>query len=199
MMPLRTIFADCRMGLVHTDGREVDDAGYVRQPLPFKFGEDHADLADAVRFGPWRASYRGAVAGWAIYDAGGNVLDAGPLAFVRFPLAGDEIVFPAHSIRSAAVGDILGITCVFMPSGFAVGVPPAPTDHPGGYVGYPEQEQQVVPFWLPKRRWTFIPEGTWRHDLAGWRERVIVPDVGAKEYQRSALAEMLLGIGSVEL
>jgi hypothetical protein len=193
---LETTFAGAFLGLIGSDGREVDDAGYGRQRLHFKISEDRADLSDPVRFGPWRQGNE-QVAGWVIYGAGGEIIDCGPLLAPRWPLAGDEIIYSASSIRAAALGDILGATFVFMPSGFVAVTPPTPTIGFSPLVGYAEPEELARPFWLPKRRWAFMPENPWLDSL----KSVTLPpvDVGAKEYLRSFVIEAMLGVGVIEV
>lgn len=196
MALLTDIFAGTLLALIGPDGREVDDAGYGRQRLNFKIAEDRAELGEPVRFGPWRRG-NDQVSAWVIYDANGEIVDCGPLLAPRWPLAGDEIVYPASSIRAAALGDLLGATFVFMPSGFVAVTPTGGV--PSSLVGYAEPEELIRPFWLPKRRWAFMPENPWLDSLKGWRERLPAVDVGAREYLRSAVAEALLGIGALEL
>ena len=194
MMILSHIFAGTFLALIDADGHEVDDAGYSRQRLSFIFANDRAELRKEVRFGPWKRR-SGCLRGWVIYDATGEVVDCGHLAYPRSPLPGDEIIYA--SIKAAALGDILGATFVFMPSGFVAVAPP--THHGGNMVGYEEPEEAVRPYWLPKRRWAYLPENPWLDSLKGWRERLPAVEVGAREYVRSAVAEALLGIGAVEL
>lgn len=117
---------------------------------------------------------------WAIVRDG-QILDEGPLAKSHLIHPGDRIIFPKGSIKSAAVGDILGITCVFMPSGFAVGIPPAvqtPGDTLGGTLGdfaYANQEGVARPFWLPKRRWQEMPR--YIDEYGQWQKRLYAPVV----------------------
>ncbi len=196
MSLLETVFDGTFLALIDSDGHELDDAGYRRQRLQFKISEDRAELSSPVRFGPWRRG-NDEVAGWVIYDPDGEIVDCGPLLSPRRPMAGDEIVYPVSSIRAAGLGDVLGATFVFMPSGFVAVSPPTPPVGFAPLVGYTEPEELVLPFWLPKRRWAYMPTNAWLDSL----KSVTLPpvDVGAKEYLRSFVIEAMLGIGAVEL
>lgn len=190
MTLLADIFADAFLALLDGGGREVDDPGYQRQRLPFNFSEDGADLAQSVRFGPWRK--QADIRAWVIYDAAGQVLDCGPLIRPRTCFPGDEIVYGPGSIKAAALGDLLGATFVFMPSAAVVVAPPAGGGG-GNMVGL--EMAEVRPWWLPKRRWEYAPEDPWRQRVKALPQ----PQTRAVEYQRSSVAEALLGIRAVEL
>mgnify|MGYP001558897970 CR=1 FL=1 len=104
----------------------------------------------------------------------------------------DELLYVEGAIKSAITGDLLGITAVFMPSGFVVATP---TANPlGGGVGY--VEPYAYRAWLPKRRWTWMPRLI---DDSGWVKALPEVEVGAKEMHVSGAAMMLLGAGALEL
>lgn len=196
MSLLDTIFGETFLALLGPDGREPDDVGYRRERLRFDISDDRAELSEPVRFGPWRGKSEG-ISGWVIYGGDGLVVDCGLLTRPRTLFAGDELIYGASSIRAAGLGDVLGATFVFMPSGFVAVA--APAHHGGSVVGYAEPEEYREVFWLPKRRWPSIPESAWPKSLKSVGEILPAMDVGAVEYVRSALAEALLGIGGLEL
>lgn len=165
-------------------------------PLPLYFD---AELANdrQIQFGPFKGS--ATVGEWALLDAQDEVLDSGPLSRSRHVRRGDRLLFPRGSVKAAAVGDVLGITCVFMPSGFAVGVvPPASTQLPGDALGgtlgdfaYAGQDERVTarPFWLPKRRWAEMPRLL--GELGIWQKRLSRPEVGVREQVRRGTAQLV--------
>lgn len=188
------IFDGAWLGLLAADGREPDDAGYRRQRLDMRSGSNRR----MIRFGPWQGA--GPLESWVIFDSRGDLLDAGSLRTPRWMTHGDTITYRPSSIRSAAIGDVLGITCVFMPSGFAVGVvPPAPSLPIGTLIaGYPDQEELLLPFWLPKRRWSYMPEALIAQ-VKGWRTRLPAVDVGADEAHEYDEVMMLLDMDVISL
>lgn len=156
-----------------------DEYGNGPAPKPIAFiWSDNQALNEAVSF-----KYAGVLSTWALLKDG-EILDAGELKRQRHLRPGDRLVFRHGAIKAAAVGDVLGITCVFMPSGFGAGVAPPVTAVPGGYLGgtlgdfaYAGQEERIPRiFWLPKRRWAEMPKA-----LDGWQKRLTRPPVGVQE------------------
>lgn len=150
---------------------------------------------DPLTFGPFLGG-EGPLVGWII-TKNGLLIDAGELTRPRTPKRGDRVIFTRGSIKSAAVGDVLGITCVFMPSGFAVGVPPPATNAPatgGGPFAYAEMTQLPWIFWLRKRRWDQMPRILGEYGT--WKSRLVKPEgVGARESYRSRQQEQLIAAG----
>jgi len=187
--------------LLCEDGSEDSDAYYYAHELYMTDGVNDR----AVHFGPWHRSrpYNEPLVGWVIKNADDEVIDAGMLSRPRRPRRGDSVIFPRGSIKSAMVGDVLGVTGVFMPSGFAVGVPPAVTlvSSGGGVMAdfaYPEQQE--LPFWLPKRRWRELSQDdaadaamsdTGYSMIRGWRQRLTAPDTGIKEVLRRGQQQLI--------
>lgn len=162
------LFAGAMLAL-YTAGGECADPSY--RPMPVSMPDGMNDRP--VQFGPWRGDEAG-ITGWALLVSDGGVLDSGLLAKRRNVKRGDRVVFPRGAIKSAVVGDLLGITAVFMPSGFAVAVPRGG----GGAAAYPEQQVYPTVFWLPKRRWQELPRTV---DYLEWRKRLGTPEVGVRE------------------
>lgn len=145
---------------------------------------------DALLLGPWTGMR---VTHWAI-TKGGEVLDSGELRKPHVMRPGDRMAFPRGSIKAAAVGDVLGITCVFMPSGFAVGVPPPATAAAatgGGPFAYDGQIGMPWIFWLPKRKWDEMPKLI--NEQGQWQKRMRdVPDTGVHETVRRSVVQQLI-------
>ena len=170
------LFAGAKLALVGQD-----DADPFCVPLPIFFGEDGANDR------PLQFTFKDAdlISEWALLGADDTILDSGKLTRERRVGRGDRIVFPRGAVKSAIIGDLLGITAVFMPSGFVVGVPPVTAKPPGGELGgtlgdfaYAGQDERpaALPFWLPKRRWNEMPRyldeyGTWQKRLGPQQTR----------------------------
>lgn len=178
------LFAGAMLALYSEHG-ECDDAFYRTMPLFMTSGTNDRP----IQFGPWKSAAQEPLTGWAIVAPDG-VLDAGLLSKPRRPRKGDRVIFPRGGIKSAIAGDVLGITAVFMPSGYVVEVPPAtPGAGGGGALAYPEQEIMLDLFWLPKRRWEEMPRTA---DVLNWQKRLGTHEVGVREVMRRRQQELVV-------
>lgn len=177
------LFAGAKLALVG-----MDDADPYCVPLPVFFGEDGANDRP-LQFGPFKAS--DLIEEWVLIAADETILDSGPLTREREVQRGDRVVFPRGAVKSAIVGDLLGITAVFMPSGFVVGVPAKPVTASGGgpfaYAGQVEVAPWV--FWLPKRKWDEMPRLLGEHGT--WQKRLGSQATWCRETVRRRQAELV--------